>query len=162
MGKHRLLLTTLATPPYGAGAVPGVTEPPVTVACLLPTFCSNARRLLADFDEQHNATFHTEFRVLSATWWNVQRECPQAGPLLLPDSRFLRAADQLYVQNRSNCRYAAPSALLRGPGAGGSACHTVGHSTCDLRLSRTVYIKWFLVGMTDYDYVFFMVRATSG
>ena len=139
-----LLLVTLATALYGGDAVsassesnaaPGVNvEPHPDYVCQLPMFCHRQKQILQHLSD---VNVSAEYGVLSATRWNVSRECPDA-KLIVPDAELLLAAEQFYSKginhNAStwNCR------------------------SCNRATSKVNFIKLWLIGMVQYDFIFYM------
>ena len=116
----RVLVVTLATPmfwppSYHRGydaenqstvSFPNVKhrEPAARVVCQLPPFCVHSQMLAESFQK---AGVTADVGVLSATVWPLARECPGA-TLVVPDERFLRAADMMWPDPNSttrNCKY---------------------------------------------------------
>eukprot|EP00966_Prymnesium_polylepis_P304679 7039318-Prymnesium_polylepis.1 len=121
---HRVLLATLATPLFGnLSNTTATTRPPMNVLCQVPAFCAAYKRIA-----NGTAAVKLDLGVLSATSWDLSRECPEA-QLLVPDRELLAATDALYSGRGRNCNCCAPVN------------------------SRINSIKWWLVSLTDYDFV---------
>ena len=105
-----------------------VQEPRPQIVCQLPSFCHDYTRIARVFAD---TTFRLDLGVLSATRWNTTRECP-AAKLILPNTKFLVALDAMYKSSQKNC------------------------ALCERANSRINFLKWWLVGMTQYDIIFYM------
>ena len=92
----------------------------------MPAFCAAYKRIV----NGTRAGMRFELGVVSATAWNLSRECPEA-KLMLPDRELLDATDALYSGRGRNCNYCAPAN------------------------SRVNSIKWWLVSLTQFDFVLY-------
>lgn len=83
---------------------------------------------------QFESAFRIHLGVLSYSQWNISRECSSAATLL-PDANFIRAVQTMYAANNS---------------AYDSSC-----SLCTPKVSSILALKWWLVGLTAYDLIFY-------
>ena len=97
-------------------------------------FCHHGRRILQPLQD---VNVSAEYGVLSATPWNLSRECPGA-KLIIPDAELLLAANQLYSKGRNHDR------------------STWNCASCARTTSKINFIKLWLISLVQYDFIFYM------